>query len=61
MKGQRCNPYFRKIMVGYDGSKAAEKAVDVALSPAHCMDAKMLIFAFRASASSRALPGDGLR
>jgi nucleotide-binding universal stress UspA family protein len=45
MKGRRTNPYFRKILVGYDGSKQAEKAVDVALSLTTCLDAKVLIFA----------------
>jgi nucleotide-binding universal stress UspA family protein len=32
MTGRRLNPHFRKIMVGYDGSGQADKAVDVALS-----------------------------
>jgi nucleotide-binding universal stress UspA family protein len=32
-------------MVGYDGSKQSDKAVDVALELASCMDAKLLVFA----------------
>jgi nucleotide-binding universal stress UspA family protein len=45
MKGRRTNPRFRKIMVAYDSSKQAEKAVDVARELAGCMDAKLLILA----------------
>src|SRR5271169_2242775 len=44
-KGRRHDPHFRKILVGYDGSKQAEKAIDVALSLARSVDAKVLIFA----------------
>ena len=44
-KGRRSSPHFRKILVGFDGSKQAEKAIDVALSLAHSLDAKVLIFA----------------
>jgi nucleotide-binding universal stress UspA family protein len=39
------NPRFRQMMVGYDGSKQSDKAVDVALGLASCMDAKLLVFA----------------
>jgi nucleotide-binding universal stress UspA family protein len=45
MPGKRHNPHFRSILVGYDGSEQAEKAVDVALSLAQCLDSKVLIFA----------------
>jgi nucleotide-binding universal stress UspA family protein len=45
MKGRRHGRHFSKILVGYDGSAQAEKAVDVALSLAQCVDAKVLIFA----------------
>jgi nucleotide-binding universal stress UspA family protein len=44
-KGRRNSPHFRKILVGYDGSKQAEKAIEVAFSMARSMDAKVLIFA----------------
>jgi len=43
--GKRHNPHFRKLLVGYDGSKESEKAVDVAFSLAECMDSSVLIFA----------------
>jgi nucleotide-binding universal stress UspA family protein len=42
---RRCNPHFHKILVGYGGSAHSEKAVDVALDLAHCLDSKVLIFA----------------
>jgi nucleotide-binding universal stress UspA family protein len=45
MTGRRHNPYFRKILVGYDGSPQSEKAADVALSLAQCVDATVLVFA----------------
>ena len=45
MNGRRHNPHFRKIMVGYDGSAQAEKAVEVAISLAQCTDSTVLIFA----------------
>jgi nucleotide-binding universal stress UspA family protein len=45
MTGRRQNPHFRKIMVGYDGSAQADKAVDVALSLAESLDCTVLIFA----------------
>ena len=45
MTGKRHNPHFRKLLVGYDGSKESEKAVDVALSWADCVDASVLVFA----------------
>jgi nucleotide-binding universal stress UspA family protein len=43
--GRRHNPHFRKILVGYDGSAQSDKAVDVALSLAECVDATVLVFA----------------
>jgi nucleotide-binding universal stress UspA family protein len=45
MTGKRQNPHFRKLLVGYDGSKESDKAVDVAFSPAECVDSSVLIFA----------------
>ena len=45
MTGRRQNPHFRKIMVGYDGSAQADKAVDVALSLAESFDCTVLLFA----------------
>jgi len=45
MTGNRQNTYFRKLLVGYDGSPQSEKAVDIALSLAECLDATLLIFA----------------
>jgi nucleotide-binding universal stress UspA family protein len=45
MDGRRHNPYFRKILVGYDGSEPSERAVDVAISLARCTDAEILVMA----------------
>lgn len=45
MTGRRHNPHFRKILVGYDGSEQSNKAVDVALSLADCIDSTVLVFA----------------
>lgn len=45
MPHRRRNPHFRNIMVGYDGSQQADKAVEVALSLAQSVDCKVLIFA----------------
>lgn len=45
MTGRRQNPHFRKLLVGYDGSAQSEKAVEVALSLAACIDSTVLIFA----------------
>ena len=45
MTGKRQNAYFRKLLVGYDGSPQSERAVDIALSLAECLDATVLIFA----------------
>ena len=45
MTGKRQNAYFRKLLVGYDGSTQSEKAVDIAFSLAECLDASVLIFA----------------
>jgi nucleotide-binding universal stress UspA family protein len=42
---RRQNPHFRKVMVGYDGSKQADKAVEIAFSLAQSTDCKVLIFA----------------
>lgn len=41
----RHNPHFQKIMVGYDGSKPAEKAIEIAFSLAQSADCRVLIFA----------------
>jgi len=45
MPHQRHDSIFRRILVGYDGSKHSEHAVSVALNLAHCCDAKLLVFA----------------
>lgn len=45
MPHRRQNRHFRKIMVGYDGSKQADKALEVALSLAQSVDCKVLVFA----------------
>ncbi|MGA3127715.1 MAG: universal stress protein [Candidatus Korobacteraceae bacterium] len=45
MEGRRHNLCFRKILVGYDGSAASERAVDVAISLAQCTDANILVLA----------------
>ncbi len=45
MTGRRHNAFFRKILVGYDGSQQSEKAIDVALSLAQCIDSHVLVFA----------------
>ena len=45
MAGRRHNPQFRKLLVGYDGSPQSDKAVDVALSLADCVDSAVLVFA----------------
>lgn len=45
MTGRRHNPHFQKILVGYDGSSQSDKAIDVALSLAACIDCTVLIFA----------------
>ncbi len=42
---RRHNPHFRKLMVGYDGSKQADKAVEIAFSLAQSTDCQILIFA----------------
>lgn len=41
---RRKNLHFRKIMVGYDGSKPADKAVEIAFSLSEATDCKVLIF-----------------
>ena len=45
MDGRRHNPHFRKILVGYDGSEASERAVDVAIDLAQCTDAEIMVLA----------------
>ena len=45
MTGQRHNPHFRKLLVGYDGSPQSDKAVDIGFSLAECLDATVLVFA----------------
>jgi nucleotide-binding universal stress UspA family protein len=44
MSGNR-NGNFRKILVGYDGSRESEKALEVALAIANTMDSKVEILA----------------
>lgn len=45
MSGRRQNQHFRRMLVGYDGSPQSEKAVEVALSLAECVDSTVLVFA----------------
>jgi nucleotide-binding universal stress UspA family protein len=45
MPHRRHDSLFRKILVGYDGSKQSEHAVTVAFNLSHCSDAKVLVFA----------------
>jgi nucleotide-binding universal stress UspA family protein len=45
MTGRRQNAYFRRMLVGYDGSPQSDKAVEVAFSLAQCMDSTLLILA----------------
>jgi nucleotide-binding universal stress UspA family protein len=45
MDKRRHNPYFRRLLVGFDGSLHAEKAADVAMELAECLDAEILLFA----------------
>lgn len=45
MEHRRANPHFRKILVGFDGSTHAEKALEVALSLAQSLDSKILLVA----------------
>jgi nucleotide-binding universal stress UspA family protein len=44
MSGKR-NGNFHKILVGYDGSKESEKALEVALAIANTMDSKVEVLA----------------
>ena len=43
MKGRR-HSQFKKILVGFDGSEQAEKAVETALALASSMDSRLLVF-----------------
>ena len=43
--GDRRNPYFRKLLVGFDGSPSARRAVDVGINPAYCLDAELFVLA----------------
>jgi nucleotide-binding universal stress UspA family protein len=43
--GARHNPYFRKLLVGFDGSPQAKRAVDVAMELAECLDAEVVVLA----------------
>jgi len=45
MEKRRHNPYFRKLLVGFDGSMHAEKAFEVAMEMAECLDAQILVLA----------------
>ena len=44
MDKRRHNPYFRRLLVGFDGSPHAEKAAEVAMELAECLDAEVLLF-----------------
>ena len=37
------NPYFRKLLVGFDGSPEAERAVEVGMELASCLNAELLV------------------
>ena len=43
--GARHNPYFRKLLVGFDGSPQAKRAVEVAMELAECVDAEVVVIA----------------
>ncbi len=43
--GARHNPYFRRLLVGFDGSPQAERAVEVAMQLSACLDAEVVVFA----------------
>ncbi len=43
--GARHNPYFRKLLVGFDASPQAERAVEVAMQLSQCLDAEIVLFA----------------
>lgn len=45
MTTHRRHTMFQKILVGFDGSPQAEKAVEAALSMARYMDSKVVMFA----------------
>jgi len=41
----RHNPCFRKLLVGFDNSLQAKKAVEVAMQLSECLDAEVVVFA----------------
>jgi nucleotide-binding universal stress UspA family protein len=45
MDGRRHTAHFSKILVGYDGSEASERAVGAAIDLARCTDARILVLA----------------
>jgi nucleotide-binding universal stress UspA family protein len=45
MAGRRHSSPFHKILVGYDGSKPAQKALEIAFSMARSEDAKLIVLA----------------
>jgi nucleotide-binding universal stress UspA family protein len=45
MPGRRHSSPFHKILVGYDGSKPAQKALEIGLGMAQAEDAKLVVIA----------------
>jgi len=45
MDARRHTAHFQRILVGYDGSPASDRAVDVAIDLAQCTDAEILVLA----------------
>lgn len=43
--GNRHYPYFRKFLVGFNDSLAAERAVEVGMELASCLDAELFVLA----------------
>jgi nucleotide-binding universal stress UspA family protein len=41
----RHNPYFRRLLVAFDGSPQSKKAVEVAMQLSACLDAEIVVFA----------------